>query len=184
MSWIAPVVSLPLLDKESAKFVFESAEKRLKHILDVSDRTTNRSISILTGIIPLLAFLLTGLFKHFFGKPEDAFSNQSLVICWISVIVCLLVIVLLGVVAFPRNMHQMGREPKFLYIKDFVDNDSYKNELQYKLYLVAETEDLQQRIDYMQAQSDFRVKLLKTTFLVIVFYFLACFMGLLLSATM
>lgn len=178
--WRVPVEDLEKLDKDTAKFLFDYGEKRLKHLLEVSDRTTTRAISILTLSIPLVGFLLSALFKHYFGDDSSLLSIQILIACWVSIVVCLFCMICWGIVGFPRVMHQMGREPKVLFKKELIDNEYYLKENQFKLILIVETEELQQRIDYMQAQSNRRICILKTGLLTIAFYTGACFITLVL----
>lgn len=180
--WIAPIDDLTKLDKDSAKFIFESGEKRLRHLLEVSDRTTNRTIAMLTGQIPLVAFILSLLFRHYVGAPENYLNPIMLGVSWASLIVSLISMILLGRIIFPRDMHQMGTEPKDLIIKDFVENPDYQNAHQYLLLLVIESESLQRRIDYMQDQSNRRVYLFKIALLIIAVYGLLCIAALVLLA--
>ena len=168
--WEAPIKDLNLLNKDAAKFVFESAEKRLKHLLEVSDRTTNRAVAVVTALIPLTAFLLTTLYKHYWGGIESLLEDKMILLVWASIVVCLISLVLFGIVIFPRNMHQMGREPNQLFTEEFLEDEYYQDELQYKSYLVSETEDFQGRITFMQVQNNRRIKLFKWALLAIVFY--------------
>lgn len=168
--WMAPDAAYADLHKESAKFLFDAAEKRLKNLLDVSDRTTNRAIGTFGLLIPLLGFLLAALFKHYFGKPTDQLAAFLLAVCWLSSWVCLISIGWLYRTAFPRDMHQMGREPRLLLNQELLTNEYYQGEKQYTRLLVAEIEDLQDRIRYMQAQSNQRVADIKKCFTLLAWY--------------
>ena len=155
--WSAPIDDFEKINKDSVKFIFETAEKRLKHLLEVSDRTTNRAYSFLTTCIPLVAFLLASLFKHYFGNEADNLPCFLLPLLWGAVLICIGSTALLLQVVTPRDMHQIGREPKHIFTKELLLDERYQNENQYKLLLVAETEEFQSRIDFMQSQSNNRV---------------------------
>lgn len=165
--WQVPPEAFHYLDKESAKFLFDAAEKRLKHLLENSDRTTNRAIGLASLLIPLLAFLLTSLSNHYFAQPPKSLSCLLLVFCWLSLWTCALVINMLVRAAFPRDKHQLGREPHLVLTQDLLENEFYQKEAQYLRLLVQEIEDLQNRIHYMQQQNNQRTALVTTCFRVL-----------------
>lgn len=173
--WRAPMELFEQIDKDAARFVFESAEKRLKNILETSDKTTTRAYSILTATIPLLAILFTALFKHHFGDAQSHLSGLLLTVSWITVIVCLVSSAMMLRVAFPRDMQQIGREPKLLFTPEMLTHDYYQHEKQLKLFLIYEMQDIQQRICFMQGQSNIRVGLFKKAIYLLFGYALLCF---------
>lgn len=168
-----PFLDIKNLDKDAVKFIFESGEKRLKHLLEVSDRTTNRAFTILSGLIPLVAFLLSVLYKHYFGGAAGLLAAELFWLSWLSLVAALAAMILLTLIVFPRSMHQLGREPKKLLTVDLLQHEYYTDS--YKLLLYIESEELQGRIDYMQRQSNRRVRLFKAALMIIAGYALLCF---------
>lgn len=174
-NWQAPFDLFNQLDKDSAKLLFDLAEKRLKNILETADKTTNRAYIVLTATIPLVAFLFSALFKHYFGATDTHLSGLLLVACWLTILVSLISNAFLLRVAFPRDMHQVGREPKMLFTNELLTDTYYQEDKQAKMLLIYETEDLQQRIDYMQTQSNNRVYWFKTAVFLLFGYAFLCF---------
>jgi len=181
-TWSAPDAAFADLDKDAAKFLFDSTEKRLKNLLETSDKTTGRAITSLTFLIPLIAFLLSALFKHYFGSTAQSLSEQLLIISWLSCLVCLIAVSYFVRASFPRLMHQMGREPKALLTEEFLQNQYYQGESQYRRLLIGEIEEFQCRISFMQDQSNRRVEWIKVGFSLLGGYATLCFVSLMVWA--
>ena len=171
--WNAPIVDIRKLTESSGKYILDQAEKRLRHLLELSERTTNRAIAILSGLIPVNIYLITLIFNNYYSKT-GGLTLPLITLCWISLVVIFVSIILSSYVAFPRDMHQMGSEPKNIFINELIESDFYINELQCLTIIVSEIEDLQNRIEFMQKQNNNRVVITKISFAVFGIYSIIC----------
>ena len=171
--WNAPIADIRKLTDSSGKYILEQAEKRLRHLLELSERTTNRAIAILSGLIPVNIYLITLIFNNYYSKT-GSLSLPLITLCWISLAVIFVSIILSSYVAFPRDMHQVGSEPKNIFTDELMKSDFYVNELQCLTIIVGEIEDLQNRIDFMQEQNNKRVVLTKISFAIFGIYAVLC----------
>ena len=171
--WNAPINDIKKLTDTSGKYILEQAEKRLRHLLELSERTTNRAIAILSGLIPVNIYLITLIFNNYYSKT-GILSLPLITLCWISLGVIFVSIVLSSYVAFPRDMHQMGSEPKNIFTEEIIESNYYINELQSLTIIVSEIEDLQNRIEFMQKQNNKRVVITKISFSIFGIYSIVC----------
>jgi hypothetical protein len=180
---INPETDWNTLDKDTFRFYFDQAEKRLKSTLEVAEKATQRAYSLLIGLVPLMTVLVSTLSQYYFYTPTKTVSTTTktitittsvlttspilVIACWVALILSFSVLTIAFMVIFPRSAHQLGREPKALARPDYFENPEFKGIACYILNLVDELEDYQRRINFMEKQNEKRVWLTKCALLII-----------------
>lgn len=135
------------------KFVYENAEKRLQHEIDLAEKITLRSYVLMGILLPLITSL-AGVVMHL-----TPYSIMFYVAC----VITLASFVLLRYVyksAGPHLVWQNGFEPKRLFEPTFIDTNKYNsNEVMLKLLYVTELEKIQNKILQNQQVNQQRIKL-------------------------
>lgn len=159
--WISEVEDFEKIDKEFVKHCFDSAEKRLRSALEVSDKATTRAFQTLTAIVPSLTIVLTTVISQ---ALKHELKSNVLIPCAIALLLGTIAFVQLYKVIFPREMHQLGYEPKELLVKEYFDNENFKGEASFKLLLISHLEDYQEQIQFMDKQNAQRVQGVKDAY--------------------
>jgi hypothetical protein len=160
------VENFGVVSANAMRFVFEQAEKRLKSTLDMADRITVRAYAVLVLLVPCLSAVI-GIFRN----DLKGCTNAEWLLLMCCVVGLCVVLMLIVKIIYPRDMHQLGREPKVIALPEYYENPDYPHEESYVLLLTFEIEDYQSRIDYMEKQNSKRIYLLKWAYCVFVVLF-------------
>ena len=165
--WESGLDNFEKIDKDLVKFYFDQAEKSLKSTLELADKISIRAYALLATCIPFLTIIISLLSKNYLGS--ELLSCQLLLILWVLLIPISFCFISLLKVAFPKDYHQLGREPKYIVEEKYYNNPEYPGESSYKLMLSYEIEEYQNRITYMDKMNNSRVEMIKIVFKVATF---------------
>ena len=147
------------VNKDSYKFIFEQAEKRLEDILSESESITNKSIKMATAVVAMFAFFIGFLIQ------------KSIPLGYNSIFIGLFIINVSAIVylIFPKEVKLRGLTPKIL-IPSNLDADEDKDVQAEMLYYSA-IRLLQDNIDFMLDKNSFRAKVYLASLIMCLFLF-------------
>jgi hypothetical protein len=132
------------VNKEVYKFCLEQGEKRLKDIIDDSEKITSRSYTLIGVLIPVLSICVGIVLKYVIDKTTFDLVVYLSIIC-VPILGCCLwhLSKLVGI----RRIWHAGTEPKNLCKSEFIEFDSFKEEDAIKYLQLSEIEQIQYKID-------------------------------------
>ena len=143
------------INKDEARFIFEHAEKQLKETLDTSILIVNRTTTLLTITVGLMAalvgFIVSRLDKM--GK-----FDALLVLSLIALVYLFILAVLLCRNILAKNYLIAGAEPKDFFLDNFF-NEGSTNDNRIICFYVNEIESYQERITKNKQANEKRWKL-------------------------
>jgi hypothetical protein len=150
--WNAELSNWKSVSKDMYKYFLDSSEKRLKEILDESEKITTRSYSLLAFVIPVVSLSISSLVM---GKVEFNFSLFLNLICLGSS--CYVIYVLVKLVN-AREVWYLGTEPIDIVNDSFTTHETLtQEELEKALYL-SEIEQIQHKITCNKVVNDERIE--------------------------
>lgn len=143
LEWQISEVNKAAIDKDSAKFIFEQAEKQLKQSIEISTTIVTRTTILLSVTVGILSSILAYAFKRLFetNVHDILFQTSALTSLYLLILVAYIVINIKGV-----PYKDLGSIPKaLLHDHFFSSNLTAENRITY--YYISEAENYQERID-------------------------------------
>ncbi|MES2454004.1 MAG: hypothetical protein V4594_00610 [Bacteroidota bacterium] len=147
------------IDRDMAQFVLEQADKSLKHTIDIADKATNRAFTLLLIYLPVTSTLVGILINEI--KESHKFRILDIYFLGSLVVVCMVALLALIRLIFPRASMVLGREPKDILTNDMLQN-SLTAENKLKAFHLNEIKNYQARITYNREQNAKRIALIST----------------------
>lgn len=138
------------------KIFFELAEKRLKDILDESEKITSRSYSLIALIIPVLSLSIAELLKNYQAP------NILTIIATIGIVLSSWTLYSLIQIINVRDIWYFGTEPLDILIDDFNSSESLSQEELTKALYLSEIEQTQHKISSNKKVNNTRISKFKT----------------------
>ena len=175
--WKIQVNDWEKINKESAMFIINEADKFLKYTIEVSDKITTRAFSFLLITLTILIGIIGFTFQSY---KECSALSPNLICNFLFAIMLIIVSVFLILIVSPRFFMMTGRSPKEIAINEFLCNDSLTPELSYLALILNEIENYQAKIEYNIDQNQKRTKRFKNILIAMI---IASFVYLLIMVT-
>ena len=157
--WKIDPENMKHMDKDIANFIIDQAEKALKYTIEIADKTTAKALTFLLILLPtastLIGFLVNSVKQYKNTNPgETGLLGYLLLICIISLIY-------LVKLFFPRDSMTLGRDPKQLIIDQILQRENCTTEEKLVYYKINEIHNYQHKIEYNRKQNNIRIALFK-----------------------
>lgn len=137
--WKADLLNWKDVSEDLYKYFFDAGEKRLKEILDESEKITSRAYSLIGFIIPISSITLAQLISDFGYNCKSYITLLSLLI---SIYLLFQLLKVINV----RNTWYLGTEPQEIVTDNFTSFPGLsETEIKKALYL-SEIEHIQEKI--------------------------------------
>lgn len=158
---ITPELDYQKLDKDYLKLCLDLAEKELKSAVETASNATNRGYQALLAIVPSMTLLMSTLLTLMqTGKLDKLTLLICIAIGWnlFRAFKCLYEVV------FPRDMYNIGGQPRTFFIQDHHVDTEKNQEASLKRLIAIQLEQYQIRVDFMHSQNAVRVHKVKDAF--------------------
>ncbi|RAJ31722.1 hypothetical protein [Pedobacter cryoconitis] len=147
------------IDKDIANYIIEQGEKSLKYSIEVADKTTSKSITLLLIFLPITSTIV-GFLINSVRQNKTLISSETILLAYL-LIVCIVALIFVVKLMLPRNTMAMGREPKQLVVDQILQLADRSNEDKLMIYKLNEIKNYQYKIDYNRKQNDSRILLFR-----------------------
>lgn len=142
------------VNKDVYKFCFEQSEKRLKDVLDDSEKITSRTYSLIGILIPVLSVCLGIVLKSILMKSEFGFIGG---ICIISILILGVCLFFLASIIKKREVWFSGTEPQDILLSHYVEIDTLVDDEPLKYMYLSEMEQIQHKIESNKSSNEKRI---------------------------
>jgi|GEM_PF-5837828 len=171
------------IDKDIANFIIEQGEKSLKYSIEVADKTTSKSITLLLIFLPVTSTIV-GFLINSVKQSKTLISAETMLLIYLLV-VCVVALIFVVKLILPRDTMAVGREPRQLAVDQVLQLPDCSNEKKLMIYKLNEIKNFQHKIDYNRKQNDSRILLFKriliyiglTAILGLIFYILIVYLS-------
>jgi len=143
------------VNKEVYKFCLDQAEKRLKDIIEDSEKITSRSYTLIGVLIPLLSICVGIILKYIISNsPLDLIVYMSI----ISVLIIGYCLWSLSKLVGVRQIWSSGTEPVNIVKSEYLEIESLIDDEPLKFLYLSEIEQIQHKIDQNNIINHKRIK--------------------------
>lgn len=146
------------IDKDIANYIIGQAEKSLKYTIEVADKTTAKSITLLLILLPVTSTIVGFLLNSV--KQNKTFVSAEILLLLYFLAVCIGSFIFVVKLMLPRNTMAIGREPKQLVADQILQLDCGSDE-KLLIYKINEIKNYQHKIEYNRKQNVSRIILFK-----------------------
>ncbi|MBB6240039.1 hypothetical protein HDC90_004701 [Pedobacter sp. AK013] len=147
------------IDKDIANYIIEQAEKSLKYSIEVADKTTSKSITLLLVFLPVTSTIV-GFLINSVKQNKTLISSETILLAYL-LIVCIVALIFVVKLMLPRNTMAIGREPKQLVVDQILQLTDRSSDEKLLIYKFNEIKNYQHKIDYNRKQNDSRILLFR-----------------------
>lgn len=153
------------VDKDVYKFCFEQAEKRLKDVLDDSEKITSRTYALIGILIPVLSVCVGIVLKSLVLKSGMGFLGTISIISILILGGCLF---FLASIIKERDVWFSGTEPQDILLSHYVEVDTLENDEPVKYMYLSEMEQIQHKIESNKTVNEQRIGIFSKCLIVVV----------------
>ncbi|QIL42377.1 hypothetical protein G7074_25820 [Pedobacter sp. HDW13] len=173
-TWNISAENTANIDKDIATYIIEQAEKSLKYSIEVADKTTAKSITLLLILLPATSTIV-GFLVNALKQNKGLLTAETLLLMYF-LLVCIISIIFVVKLMLPRNTMAPGRDPKQLIIDELLQRVEYTSEQKLLAYKINEIKNFQHKITYNRKQNNARILRFKY---ILIYTGLTAIMGLL-----
>lgn len=149
------------INVEAYKIIYTEGKERLKDAINDSENITNKAIKLLSALLSLFGIAVGFIIQQ---KINVGFNIIFLVPMLLSILILIWIL-------FPKQAKEYGIQPNILIPKNFDSKED--KEYQSELLYYSAIRIIQERIDFMIKQNEYRTK----CFNVILFSFILSLAG-------
>ena len=132
------------VSKDCYDFAFQQGEKRLKDILDESEKITTRTYALIGIVVPIISINLGVLINNLNNKDVSIVLSLFSIVTTLVLGLCLW---FLYELISSRDTWYNGTEPKSIVKSEFMELENLVNDEPVKNLIKGELEIIQQKID-------------------------------------